>query len=106
MTYQPLQKIILFDRDEPVIGYIPMTGLRICTTDSGTNYVLVTSDIRDARTGCNRRVRADLVQPYSTSLWAACARWSDRNRALEEEFQKLRHGHISADLQMPMFGER
>jgi hypothetical protein len=95
MTYQPLQKIILFDQGYPVIGWVVAERLRRAVWG---NFIKVSRHYQDATEGRGRDVRNHHIQPYSDELWAACEAWIARGVEQQETLDQLAKGKIMPKL--------
>lgn len=91
MTYQPLQKLILFENHEPEISYAAQAQ-RTEHRDGATLYIKVSRHYDDAEAGRWVSVRAERVQPYTDERWQDCKRWLKRRDVLEKEFEALKRG--------------
>lgn len=85
---QSLKKVILFDKEEPAIGWMYLVR------DHTQSIFRVARCIEDAQENRGEWVMHRHIQTYTDDLWAACERWFAQRRQHRQDFEMLRKGKI------------
>ena len=97
VNLQPLQQVILFDREAPAIGWVATTKIypNVLRFVAGRLYAaLIARHQHDAEQGKGVWVPARCFQLYTEDLWAGCEVWLMQGSERQEALKQLQRGQV------------